>query len=105
PGGPPADLSPPPAAGRLHRDPVGGLEPARRLRRQLLAVQEVATRAPGLAALEALRPVAPAVGEQRQRRGLERPQGADEAVAAAVPPTAPGAVDQLVALHAQRQLE
>jgi hypothetical protein len=49
--------------------------------------------------------VAPPVGEQREGGGPEHADGADEAVAAAVTAAAGGAVEQLVPVHPQRQLE
>jgi hypothetical protein len=96
----------PAAASRgLDRDDVAGGQLSRCLRRQLLAVDEIPAHAAGPAALEPLRRVAPAVSEQRERRRLEHPDRADEAVAAAVAALAAGAVEQLVALDPQRRVE
>src|SRR5918992_2469854 len=67
------------------------------LGRQLLAAQEIAADSSRFAAVDAARPVAAAVGEQREAGGFEYTHGADDAVAAAVLAVPPRVVKQLVA--------
>src|SRR4051812_11009938 len=71
-------------SGRLDPQPVSGPEGARRLRRQLLPVQQVPTRRAILAAVRARRRVAAALGDQREAHLGERLQLADDPVATPV---------------------
>src|SRR3954454_17020384 len=75
-------------SGDLDPQPVSGSEVARRLRRQLVPVQQVPTRRAVLAAVRAGRGVTAALGDQRVAHRVERLQLADHAVAATVPPGA-----------------
>src|ERR671912_725401 len=87
-------------AGRLDGHHVSLLQLPADLGRQLLAVQEVAADPARFASVDAARPVAPAVGEQGEARGVEHTHGADDAVAAPVLAVPARAVEQLVALDA-----
>src|SRR3954452_19191877 len=73
----------PATAGRLYPQPVAGLQGARRLRRQLVAVQQVAAGLARLAAVRAGRRVAAALGDQRVAHLVECLQLAHHPVAAA----------------------
>src|SRR5215212_490114 len=85
----------------LDAQPVSGPEGARRLRRQLLPVQQVPTRRAVLAAVRAPRPEAPALGDQGVAHLVERLELADDAVAAAMRAAAAGAAPQRVLDRAQ----
>ena len=89
----------------LDPQPVAGPEAAGRLRRQLLAVQQVPTRRARLAAVSAGRRVAAPLGDQREAHLVQRLELAHDAVAAAVPPGAARAAPQRVLDRAQRELE
>src|SRR5829696_8550985 len=100
-------IAPAPAAsaGCLDAQDVAGLEVAGRLRRQLLAVQEVASHCARVAAALAARRNGASLGQQRQPAGLECLELADDAVAAAAPARTARAVAYLVAADAQRVRE
>src|SRR5918992_857411 len=85
-------------AGCLNGNHVSFLHLPADLGRQLLVVQEVAADPARFAAVNAARPVAPAVGEQREAGGFEYAHGADDTVAAAVLAVPARVVEQLVAL-------
>src|SRR5215207_2725844 len=91
----------------LDRHHVSLFELPARFGRQLFAVQEVLADRSGLPAFDALRGVAPPVGEEGEACGLEHAHGADDAVAAPMLALSAGAVDELVALgaHGVLQLE
>src|SRR5688572_11457231 len=80
------------AASSRGLDPQAHARPqaTRRLRGQLLAVEQVAPARAGLAPVRAARRVAPALGEQREAHLVERLQLAHDAVAAAVAAGAAG---------------
>src|SRR5262245_10360456 len=92
-------------SGGLDAQPVSGAERARRLRRQLVPVQQVPTRRARLAALGAGRGVAAALRDQREAHLVERLELAGDAVAAAVAAGAPRAVAARVRNRPQRELE
>src|SRR3954451_4532384 len=89
----------------LDSEPVAGLERARRLRLQLLAVQQVPTRPAGLAALGAGRRMAAALGDQRVAHLIQGLQPAGHTVPAPVAPLAAGAAADRVLHRPQRELE
>src|SRR5919204_1105083 len=95
----------PAAAGRLDPDDVAGGEVARHLRGDRVAVERVAPGSPGLAAPLALRPMRPALGDDREPARLEHAELADDAVAAAMLAVAARAEAQAVPLDQQRVLE
>src|SRR6187200_2619048 len=76
-----------------------------RLRRQLLAVDQVAALRAGLAASRSGRSVAAALGEQRVVHVRERLELADHAVAASVSSIAAGAASHRVGGDAEREVE
>src|SRR3954468_24856894 len=76
-----------------------------RLRRQLLAVLEVAAHRSGLAAVRSRRCVAAALGQQRVVHVGERLELADHAVAALVPAAAARSASHRVGPDADRELE
>src|SRR5215218_11497597 len=78
----------PAATRRLDREPVAGPQLARRLRRQLVAVEQVAPAGAGRAAVGAGRRVAAALGDQRVGHRRLRLELAHDPVAAAVAPRA-----------------
>src|SRR4051794_20451487 len=85
----PTDSVAMPATSRcLDRQSLPGPQATRRLRRQLVAVEQVAPARPGLAAVRTRRPVAAALGEQRVAHVGERLDLADDPVASAVLPAA-----------------
>ena len=89
----------------LDSQPVAGMEVARRLRRQLLAVDEVLTPRARLATIGARRRMAAALGDQRVAHLGERLELAHHAVAAARAPRAARAAAQRVLDRAQRELQ
>src|ERR1700759_348098 len=94
----------PAAAGRLDPQPLPRVQLADRLRRQLLAVEQVAPAPPGLAAIRARRGMTPAFGDERvvqRREGLDL---ADHAVATPEPAVAARAATQRVLHHPHREL-
>ena len=98
-----APCPPPPGVSIRSRWPAP--QATGRLRRQLLAVEQVAPARAGLAAVGAGRRVAAALGEQRVAHRRERLELAHDPVAAAVLAVAAGAAPQRVAHDAQRELQ
>src|SRR4051812_978151 len=97
---------PMPTASRcLDTQSVAGLQLARRLARQLLAVQEVPARCARLTALSAGGAVAATLGDQRIAHRLQRLQFAHHAVAASIPSGPARAAAQRVLDRPQRKLE
>src|SRR4051794_6132782 len=94
-----------PAARGLDPQHLAGSELAARLGRDLLVVDEVASRLPVLAAVGAAGGVAAALGDERVGHGLERLDGADDAVAPAVRAAAARAAPDGVLAHAHGELE
>src|SRR5690349_1715069 len=76
-----------------------------RLRRQLLAIDQVAALRAGFAALRSRRSVAAALGEQRVVHVRERLELADHAVAASVASAAARAASHRVRGDAERELQ
>src|SRR5215207_7230555 len=72
------------AAGRLDSHPVAGLKRAGGLRRQLLAVEQIAPRRAVGAAVTAPRPMPTALGDQREAHRRQRLELAHDPLAAAV---------------------
>src|SRR4051794_17707022 len=89
----------------LDPQPLAAAQATRRLRRQLLAVEQVAARPAGLAAVRAGRRVPAALREQGVAHVVERLELAHDAVAAAVAARAARAPAQRVGDHAQRELQ
>src|SRR4051794_12174887 len=93
------------APGRLERQPVAYGQRARRLRLQLLAVEQVAPPRARLAARRPGRGVTAALGDERVGHRRQRLELADDPVAAAPGAVAAGAAPDRVAGDAQRELE
>ena len=90
------------AARRLDGNHVSLLHLPADLRRQLLAVKEVAADPAWFSSFQAVWTVAPAVGEEGEARWFEDFYGADYTVAAAVLAFPARAVEEFVALDAHR---
>src|SRR5215216_731023 len=90
---------------RLDPQPLTGPQATARLRRQRLAVEQVAARGAVRSPRAAARRVPPALGEQRERHLGACLELAHDAVAAAVATRAARAAPHRVARDAQRELE
>src|SRR5205085_10007004 len=90
------------APGGLDPDEIARDEVARRVRRQLRAVQQVPPRRARRAASGALGRMASPLAEDRQPAGSERPQRAHDTVAAAKATPAAGSGPEGIPLDPQR---
>src|SRR5215212_6539295 len=90
---------------RLDPQPLTGPQGTARLRRQLVAVEQVAPGSAVRSAVGAARGVPAALGEERERHLRARLELAHDAVAAVVPTGAARASPDGVARDAQRELQ
>jgi hypothetical protein len=87
------------SAGRLDPEHVARGEVERRLRRELLIVEQIASRRTPAATVGACRTARAAFADERRTAALEYLDLPDDAVAAAVSPLAAGAEPKLVPSH------